>query len=75
MSVKIIDSRNDLKKNYGEISIGQYFLYAENLYLKTNILEDDRDPDVWAVRVDTGMKYAIGELVEVIPVNVEIKMC
>ena len=69
---KIIDDRLDNKICYGDLKTGETFICEQQLYIKTNILEEDCDNDFYAINLADGTKYPIGNKVPVIPAEISI---
>lgn len=68
--MKINDKRAG--KKYGDLETGACFELDGEIYIKTNILEDDAFYDMYAVSLSDGTKYEIGKNVAVYPVVAEL---
>lgn len=69
---KIIDYRSDNNIYYGELETGSVFLLNDELYIKTDILEDGCINDFYGIHLKDGTKYPIGNKCIVIPVEIII---
>lgn len=69
MKTKIIDARGR-EKTYGELEKGQYFLFDDTLYMKTDIEKEDI---VFAVILDSGNFAIFSENALVETVDTEIR--
>ena len=69
---KIVDYRVDNQIYYGELKTGTVFLLNNELYIKTDILEDDCVNDFYGINLKDGTKYPIGNKCIVIPVEIVI---
>lgn len=69
---KIIDDRPENDIYYGDLKAGEAFVLEQQLYIKTNILEEDCNNDFYAINLANGTKYPIGNKVPIVPVEILI---
>ena len=69
--MKITDKRKK-EKEYGELKRGDCFERGGEIYIKTDIIEDDVLNDFYAVNLSTGIKCALEQDAIVFPVNAEL---
>lgn len=70
--MNIIVDKRKIGKNYGDLPVGECFELDNCFYIKTNIVEDDGPPALYAVNLSTGLKFEIGKKVTVYPVTAEL---
>lgn len=70
---RIIDSRRK-DKPYGTLDFGTIFEMDGKFYIKSNILEEDSEPDTYSVNLESGAYMNIGCDVMVTPCDAEITL-
>lgn len=70
--MEIVDERNENRKQFCEMGIGETFMYDSEIYMKVNTMQSPAGRTVNAIRLERGNDVRFGDEERVVPVKCKL---